>query len=120
MTVYVDDMRARYGRMVMCHMLADTDAELHAMAATIGVAYHWWQAPPRHDSHYDIALSKRALAVAAGAVEITLREAAAMNMRRRATGSLGMPSGALEWAYQFYSNRRRNTALPQHSGIKFA
>jgi hypothetical protein len=44
--VYVDDMRAKYGRMVMCHLIADTDAELHAMAKAIGVARRWHQAPP--------------------------------------------------------------------------
>lgn len=66
MTVYVDDMRAQYRRMVMCHMLADTDDELHAMAARIGVARKWWQSPEKTSgSHYDIALSKRALAVQA-------------------------------------------------------
>jgi Protein of unknown function (DUF4031) len=69
MTVYVDDMRAPYGRMIMCHMIADSDVELHAMAAKIGVARRWHQAPPRHASHYDIALSKRAAAIAAGAGE---------------------------------------------------
>jgi hypothetical protein len=98
MTVYVDDMRARYGRMVMCHMLADADDELHAMAARIGVARRWWQSPEKTSgSHYDIALSKRALAVQSGAVEITLRQAAAMNMRRRITGRLGAPGEAQEW-----------------------
>lgn len=94
--VYVDDMRARYGRMVMCHLLADTDEELHAMAARIGVARRWHQAPPKHDSHYDIALSKRALAVAAGARQITWRQAGAMNMVRRMTGKLGDPETAEE------------------------
>lgn len=69
MTVYVDDMRAKFGRLVMCHMIADTDAELHAMADRIGLARKWHQG-----DHYDIALSKRALAVAAGAVEITRLE----------------------------------------------
>lgn len=98
MTVYVDDMRASYGRMVMCHMLADTDAELHAMAARIGVARRWWQSPEKTSgSHYDIALSKRAQAVAAGAVEITLKQAAAMNARRRVTGQLGDPADAWAW-----------------------
>lgn len=98
MTVYVDDMRAGYGRMVMCHMLADTDAELHAMASRIGVQRRWWQSPEKTSgSHYDIALSKRALAVAAGAVEITWRQAGAMNTRRRVTGALGSPADAEEW-----------------------
>lgn len=95
MTAYVDDMRAKFGRMVMCHMVADTDEELHAMAARIGVARRWHQAPPKHDSHYDIALSRRALAIAAGAVEITWRQCAAMNWRRRLTGHLGAPDDAV-------------------------
>lgn len=78
MTVYVDDMRAKFGRMIMCHMIADTEAELHAMAARIGVARRWYQG-----DHYDIALSRRALAVAAGAREITWRECSLMTVLRR-------------------------------------
>lgn len=98
MAVYVDDMRAKFGRMIMCHMIADTDEELHAMAARIGVARKWWQSPVKTSgSHYDIALSKRAEAVAAGAVEITLRQCGAMNARRRSTGSLGAPADAWAW-----------------------
>ncbi len=73
MTVYVDDMRAKFGRMIMCHMLADTDAELHAMAARIGVARRWHQKAGTPHSHYDICLSKRALAVKLGAIEIDRR-----------------------------------------------
>lgn len=111
MTVYVDDMRAPFGRLIMCHMLADTDAELHTMADRIGVARRWHQAPPRHDSHYDIALSKRALAVRAGAVEITWRQAASMNMRRRATGQLGDPADAVLWVRDHMAANR--AAQPQ-------
>lgn len=85
MAVYVDDMRARFGRMVMCHMLADTDEELHAMADRIGVARKWHQCGGTYKSHYDIALSKRALAVAAGAVEIKKAQVAEiLRARRRA------------------------------------
>lgn len=97
MAVYVDNMRAKFGRMVMCHMIADTDEELHRMARQIGVSRRWWQGPPKHRSHYDIALSKRALAVAAGAVEITWRQTALMTMRRARTGMLGLPDDAEQW-----------------------
>lgn len=60
---------------------------------------------PRHDSHYDIALSKRALAIREGAVEITWRQCGCMNTRRKLTGSLGAPEDAEEW--------RRNYKKPQ-------
>lgn len=100
MTVYVDSMRAKFGRMVMCHMLADTDEELHAMAAKIGVARRWHQAPPKTDSHYDIALSKRALAVKDGAVEITWKQAGLMCMRRRVEGQLGPAHEVEDWAVE--------------------
>lgn len=83
MSVYVDDMRAPYGRMVMCHMLADTDEELHAMAARIGVQRKWHQKPGTPHSHYDICLSKRAKAVKAGALEIDRRGVAALIQKKR-------------------------------------
>lgn len=76
MAVYVDDMRAKFGRMVMCHMIADTDDELHAMAELIGVDRRWHQKAGTAQSHYDICLAKRALAVKGGAVEITMRRLA--------------------------------------------
>lgn len=107
MAVYVDNMRAKFGRMVMCHMLADTDAELHAMADRIGVARRWWQSPAKTSgSHYDIALSKRALAVEAGAIEITWRQAGAMNARRRIAGHLGAPNEAEGWLANYVAARR--------------
>ena len=74
MTVYVDTMKAPFGRMIMCHMFADTDEELHAMADRIGVARKWFQQPPKASwKHYDIALSKRKLAIAFGAEEMQWR-----------------------------------------------
>lgn len=68
--VYVDSAIYGYGRMIMCHMLADTPDELHAMADRIGVARRWYQQPPKASFwHYDIAKGKRALAIEAGAIE---------------------------------------------------
>lgn len=70
MSVYVDRARNGYGRMLMCHMIADTPDELHAMADQIGVDRRWFQTPPKASFwHYDVAQSKRALAVARGAID---------------------------------------------------
>lgn len=81
-TVYIDDMNAPFRRMIMCHMIADTEEELHQMADKIGVARKWYQR-----NHYDICLSKKKLAIQHGAKEITWRELGLMlRERRRQTG----------------------------------
>lgn len=36
--VYVDNFESSYGRMIMCHMIADTKEELLEMVDKIGVA----------------------------------------------------------------------------------
>lgn len=98
MTVYVDNMRAKFGRMIMCHMIADSDDELHAFAASLGLKRSWHQAPPKAShSHYDISLSVRAKAVSLGAVEITWRQTAFMCRRRKLEGVLGRPEEVEEW-----------------------
>lgn len=69
MTVYVDDVRHAFGRMVMCHMWADSLDELLAMADRIGVQRKWLQKPPKASwVHFDISLGKKDLAIRAGAV----------------------------------------------------
>jgi len=91
MAVYVDDMHqtamGNYGRMKMCHMLADTVPELHEMADKIGIKRKWYQGPPvTINPHYDICMSKRKEAVECGAKEITMREAVPImsGMRKKA------------------------------------
>jgi len=70
MAVYVDDVRFPYRGMVMCHMFADTEAELHAMADRIGIQRRWFQRPPRASwRHYDISLTKKREALRAGAIQ---------------------------------------------------
>lgn len=70
--VYVDNAFIPFGRMIMCHMVADTLEELHEMADKIGVNRKWFQNKRMH--HYDICKSKRKLAVKYGAKEITTKE----------------------------------------------
>ena len=74
--VYVDDMKAPFGRMLMCHMIADNPKELNEMADKIGVSRKWIQNTGTHREHYDICQSKRKLAIKHGALEITWRETA--------------------------------------------
>lgn len=83
MAVYVDNMRAPFGNMIMCHMFADSDEELLEMADKIGVQRKWHQYPGTYRSHFDIALSKRALAVKAGAEEVDFRKIAELIKQRR-------------------------------------
>lgn len=69
MTVYVDDVKHRFGRMMMCHMWADTIEELFVMVDRIGVQRKWLQQPPKASwVHFDISMAKKAAALRAGAV----------------------------------------------------
>lgn len=83
MAVYVDDMNAKFGRMIMCHMIADSREELLAMADAIEVDRRWLQKPGTAHEHFDVSLSKKALAVKAGAVPITWRQLAEKTMAKR-------------------------------------
>lgn len=78
MAVYVDPAVHPFGRMMMCHMWADTLEELLSMVDAIGVQRKWIQGHPtlshgKHKLaswvHFDISKAKRAQAVAAGAIE---------------------------------------------------
>ena len=77
MTVYVDDVRHSFGKMVMCRLWADSLEELLDMVDRIGVQRKWIQGHkelslPRFKNaswvHFDISLGKKALAIKAGAV----------------------------------------------------
>lgn len=83
MAVYVDSAENRYGRMKMCHMLADSEEELHLMAMQIGVLFKWLQRSRDGVVHYDICKSKRALAVEAGAIAVGRSEIVALMRRQR-------------------------------------
>lgn len=84
MSVYVDQERNRFGRMVMCHMWADTLPELHQMAASIGMDRAWFQ--PLSFPHYDVSLTRRAKALKLGAVEVDRRRGVAIRKAIRERG----------------------------------
>jgi hypothetical protein len=86
MAVYVDKQRNPFGRMIMCHMIADTPKELHDMARSIGMRASWFQ---RHASfpHYDLSLTRRAMAVKKGAIEVERRDLVEAMRRIRASGA---------------------------------
>ena len=71
MAVYVDDMQAPFRGMIMCHMFADSDAELNSFAFQLGLKIRW-----KHKEHFDISQSKKAEAIKLGAIEITQQEMA--------------------------------------------
>lgn len=72
MGVYVDAAIWPFRRMIMCHMIADTEAELHEMADTLNIPLKYFQ--NERYPHYDICKSKRARALRYGAKEIGREE----------------------------------------------
>ena len=82
MSVYVDNAKNVLGRMKMCHMVADTNEELQKMAGRIGLNYAWYQ-EGGFTPHYDLSLSRRKMAVEAGAIEVTSRELVRMIRRKK-------------------------------------
>lgn len=86
MAVYVDDVfacprLAKIGQRAMlhwCHMWADTEPELHAMARRIGLRREWFQ-KHRVQDHYDLTPRKREAALRNGALSASLRKWLAEN-----------------------------------------
>ena len=90
MTVYVDDLanwgwKLRGRTVASCHMFTDSAdlEELHRIAAEIGMKRRWFQdhhlAP-----HYDLTPTRRADAIAVGAVEVDRHRAVEIWRARRA------------------------------------
>lgn len=81
--VYVDNMNARFGRMIMCHMIADTKEELLQMADKIGVQRKWIQDAGTYLEHFDISLGCKKKAIAFGAKQITWMELGRITISRK-------------------------------------
>ncbi len=93
MAVYVDDAMipatVPNGRVThtsqWSHLIADTEDELHAFAARLGLKREWYQGPDQHGDlwHYDVTAGKRQQALRLGARPVTWREAAEKVHARR-------------------------------------
>lgn len=70
MAVYVDKLR-NWGWKLgpSCHLIADSDEELHAFAARLGMKRSWFQESVS-GPHYDLTARRRVLAVKLGAAEL--------------------------------------------------
>lgn len=89
MSVYVGVPMWPYRNWIMCHMFADTEEELDDMADKIGLLRSWKQCNKERKAgtvgaliHYDIAESKRALAIKNGAIALDTLEAEADELER--------------------------------------
>jgi hypothetical protein len=80
--VYVDQPIWRWAGHKRCHMLADSEEELHRFAARIGIHRLLYQGPPKTSApHYDITGLERARALKFGAVACTREEIVAVFRR---------------------------------------
>ena len=83
MAVYLDALRPtpqidRPGMDRSCHMMADYDSELEAMAEKIGLREAW-----RHGDHYDVGANKRRQAISLGGQEVTTVDLVKLRQRKR-------------------------------------
>lgn len=91
--VYVDPLMAHgwklRGHLVRnCHLFTDGPIEeLHALAAGIGMRRSWFQAKAS-TPHYDLTPTRRAAAIAAGAIEVDRRCAVELWRNLRAAQSI--------------------------------
>lgn len=74
MPVYIDRLR-NWGWHLgpSCHMIADSNEELHAFAVRLGLRKAWFQ-KSTSGPHYDLTANRRVEAVRLGAVELDDRE----------------------------------------------
>ncbi len=93
MAVYVDDPIWRWAGHKWCHMLADSEEELHRFAAIIGIHRLLYQGPPKTSApHYDLTGLERARALRAGAIACNREEIVAVFRRVKvANGKVHRP-----------------------------
>ena len=82
MATYVDSLfrfpgHPRFPWAQSCHLFADSEAELHALAQELGMKVEWSQIGRRGILHYDLNPERRARAIELGALPLSRRESVA-------------------------------------------
>lgn len=73
--VYVDNMNVKNGDWIQCNMVADTDDELLVLGEKCGLRKEWVKSGMYRDRlHFEVAQSKKKLAIKQGAKEISMVE----------------------------------------------
>jgi len=101
---YVDRLidytgRVPYRHKVWCHLVADSDQELLACAAELGLSEAWLQGSRSWDTHFDLPAPLRPAAMQLGAVEVDFRFMGRRTRARRSALKLdadlaaGAPAG---------------------------
>lgn len=88
--VYVDDATWPWRGQLWCHLLADSNDELHEFAARLGLRRSWFQGVSRFP-HYDLTANKRAQAIRLGAQAMDVRAAVMRARSVRASTAASLP-----------------------------
>ena len=84
MAVYVDDPIWHWQGLKWCHLLADSEEELHRFARQVGLHRSSYQGPPKTTApHYDLTGLERSRAIALGATVCSRHEIVAVFRRVR-------------------------------------
>lgn len=73
MAVYVDNVKIEWRGYLWCHLVADSESELHAFAKQLGLKQAWYQTDASYP-HYDVTVEQRALALELGAIQGTRKQ----------------------------------------------
>lgn len=94
MGVYVDDAIWPWRDRLWCHLVADTDEELHAFGERLGLQRAWLQHRPARPwlDHYDLPDYGRERAIELGATPVDRRQIVAVIRRKRDAARGGPPA----------------------------
>ena len=95
MTLYVDNVRTPYGRMLLSHMAADTPEELERARIQLGLPISAVHNAGTEREHIDLSAAKRREAIdLLGAVPVTPRDLVKIRQKRRAITKHRQDDGA--------------------------